>query len=61
MRTLTPKQVFFANQDRHDLLENIATELGDIEHAEMLLVKEYKSHDLFGAVKVMTFTVTKYE
>lgn len=61
MSKFTPKKVFFTNQDRHDLLENIATELGDIEHAEMLLVSEYKEHDLLGAVKVVTFTVTKYE
>lgn len=61
MTSFKPKKIFFANQDRHDLLENIATELGDIEYAEMLLVNEYKAHDLFGAVKVMTFTVTMYE
>ena len=61
MYKFNPKKVFFTNQDRHDLLENIATELGDIEHAEMLLVSEQESHDLFGAVKVMTFTVTMYE
>ncbi len=34
MTSFKPEQVFFTNQDRHDL---------------------------FGAVKVMTFTVTKYE
>lgn len=61
MIAFNPKKIFFTNQDRHDLLENIATELGDIEHAEMLLVREYKEHDLLGTVKVMTFTVTKYE
>ena len=61
MTSFTQKKVFFANQDRHDLLENIATELGEVDYAEMLLVNEYKAHDLFGAVKVMTFTVTKYE
>ena len=60
MNNFRPKKIFFTNQDRHDLLENIATELGDTEHAEMLLVSEYKTHDLLGAVKVMTFTVTMY-
>jgi hypothetical protein len=56
MSKFMPKKHFFPNQDRHDVIGNISTEIGNIEHADMGL-KMNTHPELFG-VKTKTMVLT---